>query len=913
MPPRKNQNQTYALQQRNKFISDEAAEGNGSGSDEEEEGDEEDEEFVEEDDPESFLLDHSSQRAGLVRLTRDLNPEEDDAHSRSIAAEYRKRATASRPVEVTEENRNDEFRRMVLLPPPVSIYRVKVPPGLDKFIMESICELPHIYLPKLAMHHILSVVNSSNSNGLYFETTHLANVRSAINEVWTSPIQVYSITPIPPAEIVAVLQSQHAQDSLRPHSWVRLRRGSTYKGDLAFVDSLEMDEGYANILLMPRLPSLTYRAPGRKRKRKRTNRDVLPAFFIPDEVIAAYENLEVDQVTDIRPPKALDEDTWLYNGETLYKGLCRLRVATLCLNLSPVEPSETELLQWRACTHEPIRKAIARRPSYYAHPPKFRTGDRVIIRSAERDVEPQSGSIVFLEDIRQEALCGPQEPVKNASDAAIVDVPRTVTFLTAFTALVRLDISAEIVSCPSADLEKKIRIGDSMEIHEGPYSGTLGIVLETNGDVVTLLKEDSGSVEEIEANVDNVHHAVQDKMPRPSRLQQSLQMKDLPRGPQRQNLWQGMPVTFVHGHHKGKLGYIRTAQETYPPSDPNPVLSQSYACAHECAPDCASCKDEDLTKKHTCSWRCPACQDTPKDAKRYRDSLSEFLDVNLQVDVNGTFIHASVREVRPQERWGRATIDMITCQRAVEWRWFDDTCHKFGDNIETHDTKIKAINWFNLVPYWITRQRWQEQLPTEECPWASPLPTITWSAASVMGRRELAEATREGTPMPDSPGTPNPVSDETDTPWVIDDSDRYDGPTDWLDDDLCQNSPVIFASLALGSRSWKEKPEWAGINAKIQLGANCIPIRDEVQVQLLTDKLKGKSQIQHVPRQYLVPTRPVRAGEYVVVLRGRAKGDLGRVVDIQGQRVSVCAPKAKATARNCTTYNIDDLVISKKK
>lgn len=157
------------------------------------------------------------------------------------------------------------------------------------------------------------------------------------------------------------------------------------------------------------------------------------------------------------------------------------------------------------------------------------------------------------------------------------------------------------------------------------------------------------SFSQVECNVDSLHHAsMPHLLPTQSRVQNSLRITQLARGPQRQHLWQGMPVTFVHGNHKGKNGYIKTAQENYPPHDFGSEFAQQSP--HECVSHCAGCNGKSFTAEHTCTQSCGGCKKIRADILKHRKGLTEFVDITLQVEVSGgAIIKASVREVRPSE------------------------------------------------------------------------------------------------------------------------------------------------------------------------------------------------------------------------------------------------------------------------
>lgn len=340
--------------------------------------------------------------------------------------------------------------------------------------MESIRDLPDLFFNKLAKYHIRSLFTVPNStNCLYFETDLATNVRSAINEIWSSPIQIHSITSIPLKDVPKLLKSidPSSGTTLHCNSWVRLRRGGKYKGDLAFVDSADSNEGNANLLLIPRLPSLTNDIIGRKRKRKNAGFRHSPSIFDSSITLSAYENHDARDVTHLDPPVSIDENTWSYNNEILYKGLCRLTVPTLSLNMSPVEPSMNELTQWMQCAHEPIRQAIGKWKNNIDSAGKrpLCSGDHVLIKSNEE--EHTSGIIVFMEDDNQ------------------LQTPPM--------ALVRVDVTDAIQPHPIADLEKKISVGDFMSVEGGIHAGAKGTVISKDNATVTLLLGVHDQVEEV--------------------------------------------------------------------------------------------------------------------------------------------------------------------------------------------------------------------------------------------------------------------------------------------------------------------------------------------------------------------------------------------------------------------------------
>lgn len=264
-------------------------------------------------------------------------------------------------------------------------------------------------------------------------------------------------------------------------------------------------------------------------------------------------------------------------------------------------------------------------------------------------------------------------------------------------------------------------------------------------------------------------------------------------------------------------------------------------------------------------------------------------------------------------RWGRATIDIISCQQIIEQHWFNAKCRELTHTPATRDSQIRAFNWFNLVPPWVS----DDALQAREHSWAPPLPNIAWTSASVMGSEKLATPARGSTPIPDGP-----ADGEINTPWVIDESDYgkqcsmllvyqcadcSDIPEDWLDEGLCGRNLTLFVKLASGPRCFKK--EWNGLNVKVRLTPQVPPTGNSICVQILTDKLVGRAQFQEVPKRSLIPTRPTHVKQKVMILSGHSKGDLGCVVCIEGDAATIGPLDKKATPRNTAQHNLSNLIV----
>ncbi|KAF7967026.1 hypothetical protein HWV62_36035 [Athelia sp. TMB] len=138
---------------------------------------EEDKAFIDNND----LVDYSTQGAMSNSGPPDLTHKEDTAHSRAIAAQYSAHALILHYIP-DDWNNEEEHLCMFLVASSVGIFRVKE--SLDQFIIQSICNLPNMYLAKFTVYHILLVLKPLNSPGmLYFETSEVTNMHLAINEV----------------------------------------------------------------------------------------------------------------------------------------------------------------------------------------------------------------------------------------------------------------------------------------------------------------------------------------------------------------------------------------------------------------------------------------------------------------------------------------------------------------------------------------------------------------------------------------------------------------------------------------------------------------------------------------------------------------------------------------------------------
>lgn len=114
-----------------------------------------------------------------------------------------------------------------------------------------------------------------------------------------------------------------------------------------------------------------------------------------------------------------------------------------------------------------------------------------------------------------------------------------------------------------------------------------------------------------------------------------------------------MPITFCQGHYKGRDGYIKTVSEKYAPvlqlaGDKMPGESQpGESHTHHCMPDCPRCQDRYGATAHKCYADCMGCYQTQRDVAEYKEVLTRFHDIHVQISSGSDIISASIRDIRP--------------------------------------------------------------------------------------------------------------------------------------------------------------------------------------------------------------------------------------------------------------------------
>lgn len=110
-------------------------------------------------------------------------------------------------------------------------------------------------------------------------------------------------------------------------------------------------------------------------------------------------------------------------------------------------------------------------------------------------------------------------------------------------------------------------------------------------------------------------------------------------------------------------------------------------------------------------------------------------------------------------RWGRATIDIISCQQIIQSAWFYQQCREHIDK-SNRDKLVKRVNWFHTPPPWV---ECSGLVPGAEYSWAMALPPIYFSSMVTI------QDVRGSTPLGDTP-----PSGTLESAWEVDEEDCED-------------------------------------------------------------------------------------------------------------------------------------------
>ncbi|KAI8926705.1 early transcription elongation factor of RNA pol II, NGN section-domain-containing protein [Entophlyctis helioformis] len=247
----------------NPFIDEEAA----VDDDEDEDDDEEAEDgFEEAQVAETAFRDESRHRA----LDRSLQRSE-EMNAEDIAERFKQRYGRSELARGGYRGDFDHVPQSVLIPSvnDPKLWLVRCKPGKERDI---VTQLMRKFLdPAVAPLSIMSVFCRDSLQGyIYIEADKQAHVMAAIENVQN--VYASKLALVPVNEMVDCLTIKAKDVEVKPHSWVRIKRGK-YDGDLAQVLEVTESGEMATVKLIPRLEaskdSRTVAAPTMPGKRKK--------------------------------------------------------------------------------------------------------------------------------------------------------------------------------------------------------------------------------------------------------------------------------------------------------------------------------------------------------------------------------------------------------------------------------------------------------------------------------------------------------------------------------------------------------------------------------------------------------------------------------------------------------------------
>jgi transcription elongation factor SPT5 len=276
-----------------------------------------------------------------------------------------------------------------------------------------------------------------------------------------------------------------ASAGMVPGAWVRMKSG-VYKGDLARVDFVDINEGRASVRLVPRLDLAGMAAKkaskrsgnNQAQKRASSNQRPLPKPFIPEE--ARVYNLDVIQQRDRLTGQMVYV---LNNSQSFSQGYLIKRVALKTVSPVTSAPPLDELQRFDAASQGD------------------RNGEDVTELLKGFDIE--SGTTTYAARDKVEVKEGELQGVRGT----VVRVTDDGGHI-----LVRLDDSAlagiEPISFTSKELRKYVEVGAHVKVINGSHKGQTGMVVSVSDDATVCHVVTDATREDIRVFVRDTTEAV---------------------------------------------------------------------------------------------------------------------------------------------------------------------------------------------------------------------------------------------------------------------------------------------------------------------------------------------------------------------------------------------------------------------
>nr|KAG5709174.1 hypothetical protein BaRGS_028630 [Batillaria attramentaria] len=295
---------------------------------------------------------------------------------------------------------------------------------------------------------IKSVVAKEGLKGyIYIEAYKQTHVKQAIEGIGNLRIGYYQQQMVPIKEMTDVLKVVKETASLKPKTWVRLKRG-VFKDDLAQVDYVEPSQNIVHLKMIPRIDYSQLRGimrtssnqdQGKKRKRK------------PPQKL-----LDVDAVRSIGGEVSTDGDFLIFEGNRYNrKGFLFKSFAMSAIVSEGVKPTLAELEKFEEQT-EAMDVELAPEKSSGEVTHSFATGDFVEV--GEGELIHLQGKVIKV-DGNKITLLPKHEDLKDP------------------------------LEFPAHELRKFFKMGDHVKVIRGRYEGDTGLIVRVEDNMVVLFSD----------------------------------------------------------------------------------------------------------------------------------------------------------------------------------------------------------------------------------------------------------------------------------------------------------------------------------------------------------------------------------------------------------------------------------------
>uniref|UniRef100_A0A6B2KXD3 Transcription elongation factor SPT5 n=1 Tax=Arcella intermedia TaxID=1963864 RepID=A0A6B2KXD3_9EUKA len=362
------------------------------------------------------------------------------------------------------------------------LWIIKCKPGSEKQIATSILQK---HLSRAEGLGIYSVVTLDHVKGyVYVEADREPPVRDAIEYIdgvlfGTKP------THVPINDMVNVMTVPKKKVNLKKGSWVRMKRGKLYKGDVAQVFYFDETTQIATVKLIPRLDVdawLKDKEEEREREREREKKGEEEKtkkrprkkkegprppqrFFNVEEIEKLDDGKGREALTSSRDPHTADPVT-VFDGQSFLDGFLIKKVSIRNLQLDIV-PEFEELRKFELPnTHAEDEDAVPNERQVLID--TSRMGAK-----AKRIPTYQVGDVVVVTEGDLKSLTGTVQAVVND----IVHVLPNHKELN------------DVLPIPRYQLQKYFRVGDHVKVLYGNHENETGMIVRTSDNVAVLIAD----------------------------------------------------------------------------------------------------------------------------------------------------------------------------------------------------------------------------------------------------------------------------------------------------------------------------------------------------------------------------------------------------------------------------------------